>query len=265
MQLAINYSPAAVDLLKTGQITINRFKCPDWDWMITEAGAHLPVAVHFDLAAGNGKARQIDWAHIQRCLENTNTPYLNLHLECKIKDLPDLPVDTRDPHHAQLVYGLMMRDIEEVSKHMPADRVILENVPYRSLDGKILRPSVEPEMITRILSTSGCGLLFDLPHARISAHYLGIPEKEYIEQLPMQRMRELHFTGMEWINGILTDHLGAQEEDWQALDWLSARITSGKYPEPWLLAFEYGGVGDKFEWRSDPQVIASQLPRLAVY
>lgn len=29
-----------------------------------------------------------------------------------------------------------------------------------------------------------------------------------------------------------------------------------------MLAFEYGGVGPKFEWRSDPQVIEEQATRL---
>jgi hypothetical protein len=30
-----------------------------------------------------------------------------------------------------------------------------------------------------------------------------------------------------------------------------------------MLAFEYGGVGEKFAWRSDPQVIASHVPKLS--
>jgi hypothetical protein len=29
-----------------------------------------------------------------------------------------------------------------------------------------------------------------------------------------------------------------------------------------MAAFEYGGIGEKFSWRCDPTVIASQVPRL---
>ena len=36
-----------------------------------------------------------------------------------------------------------------------------------------MRPSVEPEVITRVVEESGCGLLLDISHARIVANYLG--------------------------------------------------------------------------------------------
>jgi len=266
MNFAINYSPASVQLLESGKITLDYFKCPDWEWMISEASAYLPVAVHFDLAAGDGRAGEINWGHIWHCLEVTGTPYLNLHLESKIKDFTSsLPLDTVEPAHRRMVYDQVLRDIEMISQHIPTERIILENVPYRGLGGKILRPSVEAEIIHRLLETSGCGFLFDLPHARISAHYLGMTEQEYISQLPMQRIREMHFTGMEWIDGKLTDHLGASEPDWFALEWVFAFLARNEIPRPWLLAFEYGGVGEKFEWRSDPDVIAAQMPRLAAY
>ena len=32
---------------------------------------------------------------------------------------------------------------------------------------------------------------------------------------------------------------------------------------PWLVAFEYGGIGPNFEWRSESAVIAEQVPRMA--
>jgi hypothetical protein len=40
------------------------------------------------------------------------------------------------------------------------------------------------------------------------------------------------------------------------------RIKSGQWASPWLLAFEYGGVGEKFARRSNPEVIEEQLPQL---
>jgi hypothetical protein len=37
MNLAINYSHAAARLIQSGQIDIDYFKTPDWDWLVNEA------------------------------------------------------------------------------------------------------------------------------------------------------------------------------------------------------------------------------------
>ncbi len=47
------------------------------------------------------------------------------------------------------------------------------------------------------------------------------------------------------------------------LSWAFTRIKQGDWPTPWLLAFEYGGVGDKYLGRTDADVIAEQMPILA--
>jgi uncharacterized protein len=72
----------------------------------------------------------------------------------------------------------------------------------------------------------------------------------------------MHFTGVHQIDGWLQDHLPALEADWQALDWVLERIRSSEWAQPWMLAFEYGGVGGKFTENSDPQVIEAQGNRL---
>jgi hypothetical protein len=40
------------------------------------------------------------------------------------------------------------------------------------------------------------------------------------------------------------------------------QIASGAWSRPWCAAFEYGGTGEPFAWRSESSVIASDLPRL---
>lgn len=60
MQLAINYSPRAADLIRSGQIEIDYFKTPDWQWMVDEAKSLRPVAIHFSLEAGNNELKQLD-------------------------------------------------------------------------------------------------------------------------------------------------------------------------------------------------------------
>jgi uncharacterized protein len=263
MKLAINYSSQSAELLAKGQIEIDVFKTPDWPWMITEALGYRPVAVHFNLTAGDGKLAHADWESISQLKEITNTPFLNLHLETRLDDLPGLPADTTDPRHTEMVFALALADVEIALKHFSPEEVIIENVPYHGPGGKVLRPCVEPAFISRLLEITGCSLLFDISHARIAAYYLGISIEEYFAQMPLIRTRELHFTGMKWLQGKLTDHLECQEADWQILEWTFSLIRSGIIANPWMLAFEYGGVGEKFAWRSDPHVIASHVPKIS--
>jgi uncharacterized protein (UPF0276 family) len=262
MKFAINYSTQAADLLRQGKIQVERFKCPDWPDMIAEASQICPVALHVNLKAGRGKLAEADWARLEGFLEQTGTPYINLHLEARREDFPEMPVDTTDPGHQEQVIEQIIADLRLAVKHFGAERVIGENVPYRAQLGKVLRPAVEPAAIRRALEETSCGLLLDTAHARITAHSLGVDERDYMAQLPVERLRELHFTGVHDLDGYWQDHLPALEADWLALDWVLERIRSGEWPRPWLLAFEYGGVGEKFAGRSDPQVMTDQVPRL---
>jgi uncharacterized protein (UPF0276 family) len=262
MKLAINYSSQAAALLSQGRLQLDRFKCPDWPDMIAEASTLCQVMVHFDLKAGGRKLKTSDWEKIAHLIDQTQTPYVNLHLDPTIKDYPSIPVDTTDPAHREQIADVITRDVRCVVERFGAERVIIENVPYRGVQGKTLRPAVEPVLIRQVVTDTGCGLLLDISHARISAHYMGIDERDYMSQLPVDRLCELHFTGLHDRGGYLQDHLEILDTDWPVLDWVLERIGTGQWALPWLLAFEYGGVGEKFACRSNPQVIEEQVPQL---
>ena len=262
MNLAINYSPAAAELFRQGQIYVDSFKVPDWPDLVAEARTLRPPAVHFSLQAGSGKLAQTDWRLVDRLLAETATPFVNLHLDAHQNDFPGIPRDTIEPQHRALVFERFYQDIMTVVKRYGPERVIAENVPFHSAKGEYLRPGAEAAIIHRLIEETGCGLLLDISHARISAHYLGLSDKEYISQLPTHRIRELHFAGVHSLPGGLQDHLAILPDDWALLEWALERIQLHEWSRPWMLAFEYGGVGAPFAWRTDPAVIASQVPRL---
>jgi uncharacterized protein (UPF0276 family) len=262
MQFAINYSKPAAQLVEQGDLDIDRFKCPDWPDLIAEANRLRPVAVHFTLQAGNGQIQKTDWGMVERLLQQTGTDYVNLHLAPEISDFPGIPVNTRRAEERRLVIDRMITDVQSVVCRFGADRVIVENVPYRGEDGSVMRPAVDPDAISEVLTETGCGLLLDISHARIAARSLEIDERDYMAALPVDRLRELHFTGLHNLNGYWQDHLPVLEDDWPVLDWGLGCIRRGEWALPAMLAFEYGGVGEKFSWRSDETVIAEQAPRL---
>lgn len=263
MKFSLNYSHQAVPFVQAGQIQIDFFKCPDWPDLIAEARTHRPVAVHFNLVAGSGLlAQRINWQHVEHWLEETHTPYVNLHLEPRLEDYPGCLVDTPRREQYNQVVERLTQDVQAVVQHFGAERVIVENVPYRGPAGKVMRPAVEPAVLRQLLSDTGCGLLLDISHARIAAHTLNIAPYDYMQELPVQQLCELHFTGLHLQDGRLEDHLPVLETDWPVLQWVLHKIQLGEWRRPWMLAFEYGGVGERFAWRSDAHVIATQAPRL---
>ena len=126
-------------------------------------------------------------------------------------------------------------------------------------------------------------MLLDISHARLAAHHLGMDAWDYIHALPVERIREIHVTGIQhfdarWVAllrragldagviqglvGRLVDHLPLTADDWafaaQSLD----HIRRGVWGQPWIVALEYGGVGPVWEAVTDMEVLREQIPRL---
>ncbi len=226
MHLAINYSPAAARLVQSGQIDIDHFKTPNWDWMIEEAGRLRPVAVHFTLEAGNGCLGDVEWDMVEQQLLATHTPYVNLHLDARQSCYPGFATDTEISSEVDTVTRTVLSDIHAVVERFGSERVIIENSPYQGGEGNTMRLCIQPELITRVVEETGCGLLLDISHAIITGTYLGLDPAEYLSQLPVRRLKEMHFAGIhrDEITGKLMDHLSIQEEDWHWLDWVLGRI-----------------------------------------
>ncbi|MFQ3566102.1 MAG: DUF692 family multinuclear iron-containing protein [Aggregatilineales bacterium] len=266
MLFAINYSLPAADLLRAGVIEIDRFKCPNWPDLIAEASALRPVYVHFDLIAGDDRLADVDWGSIERALIETETPFVNLHLAPTLNAFAEFTAEPLSAAQEERVIEKMAAELEQVIARFGADRVLVENIPYRGKHWKkegrrFLATAVKPKIFSQLIRELGVGFLFDISHARIAASNLGWDEREYIAALPLERIREVHVTGLAMIDDFLTDHLAMREEDWQIFDWVIELMQAGTAAAPWLLAFEYGGVGPKFEWRTDPEAIAADAPR----
>ncbi len=263
MKFAINYSNEAAKLLTTGEIEIDYFKTPPWSDMIAMAEKLRPVKVHFDLNAGSGAVQKMDWGKIEYFLEKTATQFVNLHLEIKAESFPHTPVDALPTvAQRQEVYERMLADVLVVADHFGRENVIVENAPYHPNENHILRASVEPDLITTVIETAECGFLFDVAHARISAHYIGMDIEDYLAQLPLHRLRELHFTGIHNWEGYWMDHLALTTADWPWLDRVTENVRSQNWGTAEMLAFEYGGIGGFVGDHCDENVIADQVPRL---
>ncbi len=288
MEFAVNYSTPAAELVCAGRIQADRWKVPAWPELIAQARSILPVYVHFPLRLGKGTGDAIDdetgepadWEQVERLLAQTGTRLINFHLSASVRDYPGVPEDSADPELVERIAENLVRDTRAVVARLGAERVIVENLPA---GWGFTRPAVLPQVIRRVVEETNCGLLLDLSHARISAGELGMEVREYISALPVRAVREIHITGVQrfdrdWVEQARRaglddetlsrhaeqwhDHMPMTAEDWDLLGWALEQIQSGRWPEPWAIACEYGGIGGWLQAVTRKQVLSDELPLL---
>jgi len=286
---SVNYTPLLAELVQAGEVQVDRFKCPAWPDLLADAQQTLPAYVHFPLGIGSWQGspadsetkQPADLDRLAGLLEMSGTPYVNTHFIADHQSYPDIPIDSTRPAHIRRVLDRALRDLEPLLAHFGPERVLVENIIN---ERGWLTLCVLPEVIGQLLDESGCGFLFDLSHAILAAENLARDPREYIEALPLERVREVHVTGLRVLEGPLLeqmeaigdpygfakhmagrriDHLPMTEADWPELAWLMDQFHAGRWPAPWAVAFEYGGVGRFWEEVTERQVYLEQLPRMA--
>lgn len=288
MKFAVNYSPQTLALLAAGQIQFDLIKLPAWKAVIDEVIDQHPCYIHFPLKVGRGKGvidnetkEPVKWKKVEKMMKQTHTPFVNLHVELDGKHYPDIPLTSTAPVHFQQVFENTLHDLQEAVRHFGPEKVIIEN----EHDGKghHLHLNIFPDLFHSLIRETGCGLLLDASHARIAARALHQDEKAYLSALPVQHLRELHLTGIQWfgdeyiqkvraaklkkkwiekISYHWMDHLPITAEDWPMIQWVVDNIHTGAWSQPWVASLEYGGLGGFFGTFTDEQILLEQIPRL---
>jgi hypothetical protein len=98
----------------------------------------------------------------------------------------------------------------------------------------------EPDFIDQYLTELDLGLVLDLAHAQISAHNLGRPIWDYLQALPLEKVRELHLS-RPWLPGrpgllAVDEHQAPGEREWTLLEKL---LKSGRLPQATVVLLEY--------------------------
>jgi len=119
--------------------------------------------------------------------------------------------------------------------HLP---LLLENMPTFPTCRYAFETAAES--IKDILVQTNVDFLLDLAHARIVASVFGLDVHDYIERLPLDKMRQVHVSGPRFRNGHMYDaHEDMLEEDYALLKWVLART------KPEVVTLEYFRDRDK--------------------
>jgi uncharacterized protein len=266
MKFAVNYSFGAEEVFNEIQPYFDYFKCNEWPTVKEPAKKLKPIYIHFPNNIGN-KQGEPDWKMIENNLRESASSLVNTHLLCTVENYPHIPIDSVERLHKEEIIYNAIQDILPYIEHFGAENIMMENLPYwtprRPDEIGVVRACTEPDVITAILEATNIGLLFDIDHARTACYYSKTPIDEYVQQLPMKRLTELHMTGTRMYENWLEAHLEMHDEDWQYFEWALKNIADGTWGLPQIFANEYGGIGPHFAWRSNPKYIAEQTPKFA--
>jgi uncharacterized protein (UPF0276 family) len=122
--------------------------------------------------------------------------------------------------------------------------LLLENLDYNTTGA--YEHICEPDFIREAVERSETYLLLDLAHARVSAARLGYSSEEYLDRLPLDRVRQLHVSGPRQVDGVMTDvHQPLGERDVKYLLEILERTA------PWALTLEYKKNADTLVAQTD--------------
>lgn len=252
MFLAVNYSEILLNLLSANhQLFVDYIKAPTIPFpkclsQFKTGQRRRPVLPHIAqpgfLYLGHPDIQQrINYPVLLNIIRDTNPPYISTHLEA----LPNLISSCgRDEIH-QIDYTvwdeLLDHFVNEINRLKAAlfIPVIVENVPYYPFleNYKLLS---YPPFITQLCKESNIDFLLDIAHARVSAQNMGMDIRDYITQLPLHRVKEIHVTGIQnSMVGLWDSHTVLRADDYQLLDYILGET------EPSIITIEYGGISDQ--------------------
>jgi len=83
----------------------------------------------------------------------------------------------------------------------------------------------EVEFVHRFYAESGCGMLLDVAHAWLSAHYAGVAPREFLAALPLERVVELHVAGVERDDDLEGPWIAPAEPSNEMLDFMAQAVS----------------------------------------
>jgi uncharacterized protein (UPF0276 family) len=166
-------------------------------------------------------------------LENTKSPWYSLHLGFSAEDIEFNGSVNRalsETLPPEVIYERACIVLNQL-KQLVMLPVLVENLDY--IPESAYETICQPQFISRVLAETNINLLLDISHARISAAALNMPARAYLEQLPLELVREVHVNRPTWRGRQMWDAHEAMQEEYELLSWVLDRC------QPWAVTLEY--------------------------
>jgi uncharacterized protein (UPF0276 family) len=238
MYIGCNWSNALKFLIEKDAIKIDYIKSGAWgefNEQFSTMRSMRPILLHglgYSEDTGMKNIEIIDFNLANTLIKNCNSPHYGFHLAIKNSDMyPDMTEDN--------IYEHMYKQIQILKKNIIVP-LLLENIPDSPQDRVKFDhyPYIMPEQYSRLFIDNDVSFLLDLTHAKITAQYHGWNIHDYLRQLPLNRVVEIHTNGSGYDkDGFQADtHQAMVDEDYKLLEWVL------NYTNPDIVTLEYNGV-----------------------
>ncbi|MBD2194762.1 MULTISPECIES: DUF692 domain-containing protein [Calothrix] len=186
--------------------------------------AHFPIIPHaINLSLGSAEGLDVDYLRkLAALVKQLNPPWWSEHIcftqagGVDIGHLSPLP-------YTQEAVEVVCRNIAEVRRWIDMP-FIVENITYMvTLPGAEM---TEAQFLAEIVERADCGLLLDVTNLHTNAVNHGYNIDDFLNQLPLERIVQLHFVGGHWHDGVLIDSHSQSTpvEVWQLMDKVVAQV-----------------------------------------
>lgn len=236
--LTVNYSEPLVSLVKEDFDCFDGIEIGPWFRPEQIAGfrqefSGMPFYFHASSVMTPMRRDRGFAGRLQQYLAATESPWLSYHIELLplyIFRLSHLGLRFPPPEMGKTTRQFI--DMLERVREIAGLPIILENL--HSIQGKRYDYAASPEIITEIVKETDSAFLLDIAHARVAAEFQGQEVHAYIERLPLDRLAQIHVSGVRVKNGRIHDaHESMGAEDDQLLEWVLGMST------PQVVTLEY--------------------------
>lgn len=188
---------------------------------VCDAFPAVPHGIGLSVGSATGLDRGY-LAQIKRVSDITGSPYYSEHL-CMTR-APGIDIGHLSP--LRFTEEMLERTIRNVliAQDFLEKPLVLENVTY-----VVAVPRGElaqTEFFRELVDATGCGVLLDLTNVYINAVNHGFEPEEFLDDMPLGHVVQVHLAGGYWFSDRLVDgHSEAvQEESWNLLELLARRV-----------------------------------------
>jgi len=165
--------------------------------------AHFPIIPHaINLSLGSAEGLDTDYLRkLAALIKQLNPPWWSEHICFTKAGGVDIGHLSLLPYTKEAV-EVLCRNIAEVRRFIDVP-LILENITYMvKLPGAEM---TEAQFLTEVVERSDCGLLLDITNLHTNAVNYKYDLYEFLQDLPWERIVQLHFVGGHWHDGVLID------------------------------------------------------------
>lgn len=237
MKIACNDSNELRELIDEGKVNIDFLKWPSLPpniWSIDKSLSFgKPVLIHgfmgaVDYYTGNTiDFSKIDYEKIEQLNNLCSSQYYSCHIGGLVSKIQGINWDGIDcsEEDEQKVLKQSIDNLKQIKKIFNKP-IIIENIPiFENCDNcniKFPRCIGKPDFISTLIQESDVDFLLDIAHARVTASVLGMDIYEYLDSLPLERIVEIHVSGVKNsnLNQLVDFHCAMDETDIELLNYV---------------------------------------------